>query len=172
MEVWVWDTNDIKEQARLDMSSDKQEQQKQRIEQRKLFNYYEHHVSGVQLVEVDRALDPKRWRVFYGIYRVRQSLDLWDMEKKTYQGQALAEARRKEIKKWLADLDLAIKDIPADDKMLTFTVPGDRLERMQQTHQLKPLLASLLREVGGVEADLQELGAIVRRDRVTWDDGD
>jgi hypothetical protein len=33
---------------------------------------------------------------------------------------------------------------------------------------LKPLLASLLSEVGGVEADLQELGAIVRRDRVPW----
>ena len=70
------------------MSSDKQIL---RIEQRKLINYYEHHVSGVQLVEVDRELDPKRWRVFYGVYRVRQGLDTWDMEKKVFQGQALAE---------------------------------------------------------------------------------
>jgi hypothetical protein len=94
------------------------------------------------------------------------------MEKKTYQGQALAEGRRKEMQKWLVDLALTIADIPADDRMLTFTVPGDRAQQTQQTHQLKPLLASLLREVGGVEVDLQELGAIVRRDRVTWVEGD
>ena len=120
----------------------------------------------VQLVEVDRELVPERWRVFYGVYRVRQSLDLWDMEKKVFQGQAVAEARRKEIQKWLADLALAIAAIPADDKMLTFTLYVGR--GVTQTHQLKPLLASLLSEVGGVEADLQELGAIVRRDRVPW----
>lgn len=151
------------------MSSDKQIL---RIEQRKLFNYYEHHVSGVQLVEVDKDLDPARWRVFYGIYRVRQSLDLWDSEKKEWRGEAKAEARRKEIVRWLADLDKAIRDIPADDKMLTFTMMVDRphnlynlVETVQQRYQLKPLLASLLREVGGVEADLESLAAMLGPDR-------
>ena len=131
-------------------------------EQRMLFNYYEHHVSDVQLVEVDSELDPARWRVFYGIYRVRQSLDSWDMEKKVWEGQAVVEARRKEIVWWLADLDKAIKDIPADDKMLTFTM---KVDGAQRTYQLKPLLASLLREVGGVEADLESLAAMLGPDR-------
>ena len=143
-------------------------------EQRMLFNYYEHHVSGVQLVEVDQELDPARWRVFYGIYRLRESLDTWDMEKNEFGGRAKAEARRKEIVRWLADLDKAIKDIPADDKMLTFTVsvtgrgtrlPYQLVERAHPTYELKPLLASLLREVGGVQADLDSLAAMLGPDR-------
>ena len=131
-------------------------------EQRMLFNYYEGFVCGVQLVEVDQELDPARWRVFYGIYRLRESLDTWDMEKNEFGGRAKAEARRKEIVRWLADLDKAIKDIPADDSQLTFTM---KVDGAQQTYQLKPLLASLLREVGGVQADLDSLAAMLGPDR-------
>ena len=67
----------IKEQAGLGMSSTEQKQD------RKLFGYYEQHVAGVLWAQCEQEAEPERWSLFYRIYRVRQDLDIWDMEKKT-----------------------------------------------------------------------------------------
>ena len=129
---------DIKEQAGLGMSSTAEKQN------RMLFDYYEHHVAGVLWAQCDKESEPERWSIFYRIYRVRQDLDIWDMEKKTWGGEARAEVRRQEIVKWLDELDNFLETTPSTDPLLTFSIG---VGSGRKTYSLKPILASLRSEV-------------------------
>ena len=126
--------------------------------QRSLFDYYQLHVATVLWAQCDKETDPTRWLVFYGIYRVRQDLDIWDMEKKEWGGEAKAKAevRRLEVVKRLQELEELMKQIPANDALLTFDVG---VGRGKKTYALKPLLDSLRSEVGVLAVDLESLGA-------------
>ena len=113
-------------------------------ENRRVFDYYEHHVAGVLWAQCEQEAEPERWSIFYRIYRVRQDLDIWDMEKKTWRGEARAEVRRQEIVEWLNDLDSLLGTTPSDDPLLTFSIG---VGSGRNSYSLKPILASLRSEV-------------------------
>lgn len=128
---------------------------------RKLFNYYQLHVATVLWASCDRATNPVQWQTFYQIYRLRQDLDIWDIERNEWGGEVKAEIRRKQIVTWLNDLDESIPQIPANDDMLMFYV---QVNGRQRRYELKPILQTLRGEVDPLHNQLSSLAELGKTD--------
>ena len=109
-------------------------------ENRKLLNYYEEFVKPKVWPFLDRnaPTDQRAWQMLYRVHLARQQLDIWDMEKNTYQGHNQAAKSLDKIVGYFDDIITALESGEITiDNILNFTFG---VGRAHTQHNLKDII--------------------------------